>query len=343
MQKATVRIVSHFRSAALLFAIVAAALAVGTGCGGDSGSEPTPTPTCAISGVNTSIEDSWLTGETVSILWTQNGVPATVKIELLKGGAVVGTIAASTPNDGAHFWLASTGGQINGSDFGIRVTGNGVTGCSAEIGGLTIIDVSGCNLQFTAAVDTINAGEQFELTWDTFHSSTQVDIELYKSMPNSLGDYVGTIAYGADDSGSYTWTVDSFNVGTLLYRYRIADTQVGGCETISGPFRIIDDVVCTITVTGPGDSSTHNEGTTLVLDVDQTNGSGVVTLRLYAGEVAVPGGTIVANLSVLNSYNWVVNDFGWTLSNSAYKIKAFDVADDYCVGETGRFTIVNIP
>ena len=31
---------------------------------------------------------------------------------------------------------------------------------------------------------------------------------------------------------------------------------------------------------------------------------------------------------------------GWDSSNTNYKIKAFDAADSYCVGESNRFTIM---
>ena len=71
--------------------VLALLLTMMCGCGGDSGSEPDPTPVCAISDLNTSLEDSWLSGEAVNIRWTQNGVPSTVRIDLLKAGQVVET------------------------------------------------------------------------------------------------------------------------------------------------------------------------------------------------------------------------------------------------------------
>ena len=97
--------------------ILALAIGFGAGCGGDSGGDPEPTPECAISAVNTGLDDSWLTGEEVNIRWTHNGVPGTVDIALLKGGAPVSTIATATGNDGFFSWTqASTGGQANGAD-----------------------------------------------------------------------------------------------------------------------------------------------------------------------------------------------------------------------------------
>jgi len=48
--------------AIVLFALVLLGVLIGA-CGGDSGSGPTPQPKCAISGVNTSQQNSWLTGD----------------------------------------------------------------------------------------------------------------------------------------------------------------------------------------------------------------------------------------------------------------------------------------
>jgi hypothetical protein len=313
------------------------------GCGGDDDPGPEPTPDCAISDVTTGLDTSFLTGDVVDINWDQNGVPGTVRIELLKGGLVVDTIATSSPNDGFHAWIASTGGQSNGSDFGIRVSGTGEPSCRDEITGLTIIDVTGCTLAFTAVVDTITAGEDFTITWDSASTSGAVDIELYKSMPNSLGDFVGTIAFGAPDDGSFTWTTDSFHVGTLFYRYRIVDALVAGCDVISPGFVMIDEDLCIIDVFGPNEDQEFTEGEVMSLDIDQSpnNGSGRVNLRLYSGNMFVPGGFVADNLAVPDGMlDWEVNDFDWGLTNTNYRIRAFDASDSYCVGESNRFTII---
>jgi hypothetical protein len=78
----------------------------------------------------------------------------------------------------------------------------------------------------------------------------------------------------------------------------------------------------------------------MTIELDQVNGSGVVNLRLYTGETFVAGGQIADGVSVLDDYIWTVTDFGHTLANNRYRIKAFDASDSYCTGETGRFTIV---
>ena len=322
--------------------LLALTIGFGVGCGGDDGGGPEPEPECAISAVNTGLEDSWQTGEEVNIRWTHNGVPGTVDIALLKGGAPVSTIATATGNDGFFSWTqASTGGQANGSDFGIRVTGTGVAACSSEVNDLTIIDVSGCDITFTGVLGLVTAGESFDITWTGFHTSGTVDIELWtSSFGDELDQQVGTVVSGAADNGTYTWTVDSFNNGSYgFYRYVIRDPDVADCEAVSGQFAMIDEVNCAIGVLGPATQATWDNGDQMLITFTATNSSGVVNLRLYAGNEWVPGGLIADNVTMAVGFTWTVTDFGFTTSNTNYKIKAIDAADGYCTGDSDRFTI----
>ncbi len=321
-------------------------LALVAGCGSDSGGDPDPDPTCAISGVNMDGADSWHTGAQVNIRWTQNGVPGTVLIELLKGGAVVGTIAAAGANDGFHPWVVTTGGQANGSDFGVRVTGVGSPSCFAEVNNLTITDVTGCNFTFNSVPELISAGDSVTISWVSDHTSGTVDIELWTaSFGNTLDDTVGTIAMDATDTGSYTWLVDSFHNVDLVtfpydnYRYVIRDRQVPGCEAVSERFDLFDDEICSITVYGPSHGQVFAQGDTLQIQLLQDNGNGVVKLQLYAGNEFVTGGLIVADHAVIDDFFWIVNDYGFTTPSTAYNIRAFDAIDRYCTGESDRFTI----
>ncbi len=336
------RILFSHRANFVMVPLLALLIGFGLGCGGDSGGDPEPTPDCAISAVNTGLDSSWLSGEEMNIRWTQNGVPGTVVIELLKGGAPVSTIAASTANDGFFSWTsAATGGQANGSDFGVRVTATDDAACTSEINDLTIIDVVGCNFTFTAVLDTINAGETFDLTWTGDHTSGTVDIELWTS---SFGDeldlQVGTVVFGATDTGTYTWTVDSFHNGTYgFYRYVIRDPLVADCFVVSPQFAMIDDVNCSITVLGPATQPLWNNGDEMLITFTLENSSGQLDLRLFAGNEWVPGGVIADNVTAAGGFLWTVSDFGFTASSSSYMIRAIDSTDGYCVGISDRFTI----
>ncbi|MBM4131870.1 hypothetical protein FJ250_12730, partial [bacterium] len=67
------------------------ALAAGAGCGGDDGGGGNQPQPCAITDVSTGAQTSWLVGVDgpVNLRWGRTGAATTVKIELLKAGAVV--------------------------------------------------------------------------------------------------------------------------------------------------------------------------------------------------------------------------------------------------------------
>jgi len=278
----------------------------------------------------------------VSIRWAHTGTPKTVLIEALKGEEVVGIIAESSANDGYHSWSASTNGQANGSDFGIRVSGTDSGECAAEITGMTITNVSGCDLVISALPASLLANQEFEITWGSQFTSGMVDIELWTSFNGSgLLDQVGIIAFGVADTGSFPWLVDSFHNGTYAhYKLVVRDAQVLTCESVSPSFRMIDEDNCTITIGGPAQAQVFFEGDVLAFQLEQSQGSNFLNLRLYTGNVFVSGGFIADNVSVSRDTSWVVNDFDHTGDNTRFRVKAFDVVDGYCTGVSDYFTIM---
>lgn len=324
---------------------LAAAFAIagcGGGGGGGGGTEPQP---CSITNVSTGTVSSWLVGldGPANLRWDHTGSATAVKIELLKGGAVVSVVAASTANDGFFAWTPSTGGQANGSDFGLRVTALGEAGCAGERNGLTLTDVSNCTLAWSSAdPDTINAGESLALAWDAQSTSGTVDIELWQDDLGGEPQLVGVIAAGTPDDGAFTWDpVDSFHFGTNdWFTLRLSDPLVAGCGDETPPFRMVDEELCSILVFGFPGGSTFTEGSTMHIETGQTFGSGFVDLRLVAGAELVAGGTIATDVPVGQVYDWVVDDFGFADNlRSRFRIRAIDSSDGYCWGQSDVFTI----
>ncbi|GKT08979.1 pilus assembly protein [Desulforhabdus sp. TSK] len=64
--------------------------------------------------------ENWLAGTTQTITWTYTGTDP-VKIELLKGGTTVLTLAAKTPNSGSFAWPIISN-QTTGNDYKIRIS-----------------------------------------------------------------------------------------------------------------------------------------------------------------------------------------------------------------------------
>ena len=324
------------------------ALGIGlAGCGGGDDGGGTPPVACAITNVSVGVQTSWLIGvdAPMNVRWDHAGEATAVRIDLLKAGVEVAVVAASTANDGFFSWVApSTGGRPDGSDFGVRVTALGETGCAGEKTGLTLTDVSGCALAWTMAEpDTIQAGDVLSLEWSGTATGNLLDIELWQD--NAIvgePQLVGIVAVETPDDGQFTWDpVDSFHFGTDDWFYlRLSASLVPGCEATVGPFRMVDDELCACRVTGFSAGSVFNEGQTMALTLDQDFGSGRVNLRLLAGAVLVPGGIIADNVPVSQVHNWIVNDFGYTgAERTRFRIRAIDAADGYCVGQSDVFTI----
>jgi hypothetical protein len=332
------------RLLAILILMVIGVLMAGCG-GGGSGGEPIEPQPCSITGVSTGTESSWLAGldGPANLRWSHTGSAAAVRIELLKAGVVVATVAASTPNDGFYAWTPATGGQPNGSDFGLRVTALGETGCAGEKTGLTLTDVTGCNLAWTSTVvDSLTAGQSTVLTWTGGNTSDSVDIELWQDDLGGEPQLVGVVVAGTPDDGSYTWNpIDSFNFGTNdWFELHIADAVVPGCEAVSDVFRLVDNVNCACTIYGISDSASFTLGQTVPLTVSQEHGNGLVILKLMAGAEPVPGGTIVVDIPVEVAWDWAVSDYGYTgADRTKFHVKAIDATDGYCVGISDVFSI----
>ncbi len=320
-----------------LAVVLCGLIVVGAGCGSEDSAE-VEVLTCSITQLSVSGDMTWLTGEPVSIRWSHNGTPKTVLIEALKDGVVIGTIAQNSANDGFHSWSAATFGQANGGGYGIRVSGTGGSNCADEISGMNITNVTGCEILLAVLPDTLRAGRDYEISWSRQFTSGLVDIELWRGL--GLGDQVGIIAFGIVDTGGFNWAVDSFHEGTRSdYKIVVRDAQVDNCMAVSPSFMMIDNDVCTISVGGPAQGQVFDEGDVLAFQLVQTNGSHLINLRLYIGNIFIPGGFIADNVSTVRDTSWVVNDFDFDGGHTNFRVRAFDAEDRYCTGVSDFFTI----
>ncbi len=331
--------------------LLGGALLVQIGCSKKDDNPTTPPPPCSINILSPAAGSSFLSGtDQTTIRWEKAGASKTVRIDLLKGAGFDSTIVAawtSITTPASYSWNVSSMGQGSGDDYALRITAAEDTACNATVGPLTILQVNNCSVTFPYTVkDSIpeqTAGDVFDIEWTAVETTGKVTLELYDSGPGgNPGNRVGLIAADVDAAaGTYAWTVDSFNRGTYdFFRLRIYDSQLTGCTQWSIPFRIVDDVICTIDVLGISQDTVFNPGQTATLTFNGSNNSGLVNLRLIAGALDVPGGNIVTGYDLSQgAFTWTVTDFGWNDDNSRYKIQATDSSDEYCIGESERFTI----
>ncbi len=335
----------------LVLLLVLGLFLVQTGC--SKKDDPvTPPPLCAITMTTPGNLDGqqWQTGEDINIRWTQN-TGGEVKIELFNGADMVGTIAAQTGNDGFHPWNnCTTFGNGSDEDYSIQVTHLTSTNCLGRTNTFKMIDISNCFVTFGWGVGhpipDLDAGDDFFITWDSGHTTGFVNLELWYEPFTGTGDLVGIIAEHVVDSGTYTWEVDSYNRGTDEgYRFKIRDDRLGehNCHDRSIPFKITDEVNCSIEVMGIGSGITYSVGTILPLSFNFQNSSSVVMLRLYAGNLKVPFGEITSSFDTQNGaldYNWTVGYYHHNLPVfDRFNVRAFDVDDEYCVGISETFAI----
>jgi len=320
---------------------------VQVGCSKDEDDPGTPPLPCLITVTTPPAGESIFTGTQVSINWNKNTV-GNVMVQLFKGAGLAGMISPSTLNDGFYPWLATTFDLGTGADYSIKVIHLDDSSCFGQSGLFELNDCSNCSIQFPwTPPDTIPdllAGQDFEILWDNEFTSGSVDLDLWYEPFSQIGNLVGIIAEGLDNTGSYIWVVDSFHQGTDEgYRFKIRDVDCDDCRDTSIPFMMTDEDNCSIEVLGINQGTTYRQGVILPISFTFENSSGVVDLKLYSGNEPVTGGVIVVNFDTENgtlSYNWEVTDFGHTgQSFTNFKIRAWDSDDEYCMGVSSVFSI----
>jgi len=323
-----------------LFAVcLPAALAVLTpGCGGSDSTGPEPEP-CSIDVYSPAPGAVFQSGDRLDLRWHAAG-GGDVRVDLLRGGQVVRTLAAATPNDGYTFWNVDLAGAPSANDYVLRVASLGDPGC-ADSTTVTLLDTEGCSLALTVSPEsTMVAGQPFSITWVSANTSGHLTLSLWKGLLEQK--LAGTIAVDVPDTGGYYWeNVDSFNLGTGAdYYLHLDDDQVAGCGTELGPVRLVDDVVCSIFVGTPAGGSVLAPGDSVIISFTTENTMGTVDLRLYSLNTFVPGGFIASGLPAdQGSYTWRVDDYGFTGPDNVYRVVVLDPDSPNCSGHSNNFTI----
>jgi hypothetical protein len=168
----------------------------------------------------------WNPGTIYTITWKDFSDPY-VRIELLKGGTVVRTIASSRANSGSMNWnVAST--LPSGNDYKIRITSTATPAMTdMSDNNFTIQPLSNPVVTYPSATDILwNPGTIYEITWQDF-TDPYVRIELLKGSA-----VVRTITTATANDGSMLWKVAPLTPGND-YRIRITSTATPAMSDIS--------------------------------------------------------------------------------------------------------------
>lgn len=262
--------------------------------------------------------EQWQVGTPHDITWTSSGgVGTTVSIELLRGGVLDSTIAASTDNDGSLAWDIPAG-QTPGNTYRVRVNDGVTTATDTSDADFSIVAPQ--PLQLTAP----NGGEQWQvgtvhtITW-TGDSCADVRLELWRG-----GSADSTIVASTPNDGSYAWSIPAGQTPANDYRVRVICTTDGAnFDESDANFRLVTTPTPTITVTAPNGGEQWVRG--FLQTITWTSSAGVgnsVNIDLLKG--GTPVAQIAAPTPNTGQFSWVV-PVSQTLG-SDYRVRITDAS-----------------
>jgi uncharacterized protein (TIGR02145 family) len=167
----------------------------------------------------------WNPGTIYELTWKDFTDPY-VRIELLKGSAVVRTITTATPNDGNMLWKVAA--LPSGNDYKIRIISTATPAMTdMSDNNFTIQPLSYPVVTYPSATDILwNPGTIYEITWQDF-TDPYVRVELLKGSA-----VVRTITTTTANDGTMHWKVAPLTPGND-YRIRITSTATPAMSDIS--------------------------------------------------------------------------------------------------------------
>ena len=197
----------------------------------------------------------WTYNITKQITWTSSGIIPTelVKLELLKGGAVIGSLGGydcyEKPQTSVKWIVGHTGGPFApvGNDFKIRLTTT-LSNISDESDGVFTIAPAKIKLNAPNGGETWKFGTTQQITWSSSGCTDASKIRLELLQPTTgcvIADSIPT------KQGSYSWTVGQCVLGSTPSQwgndYKVRIRATGGC----GPSDVTDTSARTFTISKP--------------------------------------------------------------------------------------------
>jgi hypothetical protein len=188
--------------------------------------------------------ENWKVGYEYTIMWKRTvDIGKTVKIELIKGDAVVKTIVSSTGSGssgtGSYPWTIPNN-LAYGRNCRIKVTANANTSFTDTSD--EVFTISGPTLDVTApdGGESWLRGSQHNITWTyTENPGGKVKIQLLKAGVLLQTLTPSPVSVGSEGQGSFAWTISQDLKTGSNYQIKISHTTFTRCKaTSSGNFRI---------------------------------------------------------------------------------------------------------
>jgi Kre9/KNH-like N-terminal Ig-like domain/Secretion system C-terminal sorting domain len=271
-------------------------------------------------------EESWDAGTGYGIEWTDN-ISDNVKIDLIKGGSLYYTIAASVPSNGYYAWTVPDTLQ-GGNNYRIKIT---------SVANSNVNDISDGDFTVVGKVITVtspNGGENWQtgssqaLTW-TDNITENVIIDLYKG-----SSFYYTIISSTESDGYYLWTVPDTLLAGSDYKIKITSTLYNVITDFSDDNFSVYETGITVTVPNGGES--WDAGTGYGIEWTDNISENIKIDLIKGGSLYY---TIATSEPSNGYYAWAVPD---TLQGgSNYRVKITSVNNGFINDiSDGNFTLV---
>ena len=234
--------------------------------------------------------ETWEKGSTHNITWAYAGDPgAQVKIQLLKAGKVVKTIAAAVSSgqdgQGSYTWTIPAG-QASGKDYKIKVISTTKSWCVDE-------SDNPFSIQAPPPITVLapNGGENWKVgskvtvTWKyTVDIGATVKIELLKG-DTVVKTIASAAASGSSGTGSYPWTVPNTLAYASNYRIRVTGSANPSYTDISDAAFTISGPTLDVTAPDGGESWPRGSQHNITWTYTENPGGKVKIQLLKAGAV----------------------------------------------------------
>lgn len=278
--------------------------------------------------------ETWLNNSTQAITWTTTGTVGNVDIEYSPdNGATWVSIAQGTSGSGPYNWPVA---DIDSTECLIKITdpATGVSSQSAAV--FTIAVPPGITVTAPDTSVTLNAGDNYTVTWTSTGSIANVKLEY----STDHGGNWTTITDSVPNTGSFAWTVPSVDSGRCMLRVSDA-TDPGVSDMGNSLFSIYRPA--SITVTSPNGGEFWETSSSQTITWDYTGNITEVKIE-YSKDNGATWNLIGNAMASGKSMNWNV----FTLRSQQCLIKitdngnasVSDVSDAvFTSGETDSLTL----